>query len=295
MKFEKVKINKYGYYQLKNMPSEEEQDAYFSNIYFQERKGNYEDCYSEEERKLFRYKFVQKEVLIKKYLKTEAPIRFLDVGCGEGFALAYFKEKGYEVTGIDLSIYGVNHHNPDLLPCVIQGRSEKILQRFIEEKKTFDVINLDQILDMVLDPEWLLELIKQVLSDSGVLLIKVANNYSYIQTKLLDEGRLDKEYWLDEEGHPSYFNKQGLVNLCDALGFECVDLLGESFIDMNLLNEHTNYYQNPTVGKSCYNARVEIENHLYQESMEDTMEISRRLGRLGLGREIIGVFMPKQS
>lgn len=37
----------------------------------------------------------------------------------------------------------------------------------------------------------------------------------------------------------------------EHFGYECVDLLGDSFIDFNLANQDTNYYEKQEVGKTA--------------------------------------------
>ena len=68
-------------------------------------------------------------------------------------------------------------------------------------------------------------------------MIKVANNYSVLQEYLLKTQKVDSEFWLDEEGHPYYFNKDGLIRFLAEAGYRCENVYGESFIDFNLLNE----------------------------------------------------------
>ena len=156
--------------------------------------------------------------------------------------------------------------------------------------KQYKVINMDESLDMMLDLKTVLNLCNTMLCDDGVLIIKVANNYSVLQRHLLNNKMVDNEFWLDEEGHPYYFNKNGLINLLDAFGFNCEEVYGESFIDLNLFNENTNYQKNRTVGKSCYLSRIDLELFMNSISEDKTLEVFKTLGEMGLGREIIGVF-----
>lgn len=48
------------------------------------------------------YKVLEKLIEIKMPPK----MKFLDVGCGEGWALKYFKEEMWEITGLDYSEFG---------------------------------------------------------------------------------------------------------------------------------------------------------------------------------------------
>lgn len=290
MNFEKVFLNKYGYYELKNKPVYEERKNEFENDYFQNSMSSYEQQYDSDEITYFQNKLQQKKWIIEKNLFKSGCKSLIDVGCGEGFALDYFEKSGYNVTGLDFSQYGIQKHNPHMKPKVIFGDCYESIQELSNQNRKFDIINIDSVLDMVLDPELLIELCKSILHDEGIMVIKVANNYSDLQLHLISEGKLEKDYWLDESGHPSYFNKEGLINLFKEHKCECIDFYGESFIDLNLLNENTNYYANRTVGKSCYKAKVELENLLHEKSIEKTMNVYKLLGEMGFGREIIGVF-----
>ena len=53
----------------------------------------------------------------------------LDVGCGEGFALAYFARKSFKVNGLDFSSAGVCSQNPDFADCVETGDLFSLLEK----------------------------------------------------------------------------------------------------------------------------------------------------------------------
>jgi len=291
MEYKDVFKNKYGYYELKNPPTRQHRKEVFEKEYFQQSMAIYESCYANDEINFFNNKLKQKEYIIRKYMQNkEKKYSFLDMGCGEGFALKYFYDRGYDVTGIDYSSWGLEHHNKDMLNYVELGAFEDIIPTFIEQSKVYDIINMDYVLDMVINPKNILELIKNIMDYESVLCVKVGNQYSVLQERLLSEGKLKRDYWLDIDGHPSYFNREGLINLMKDTGFECLDMYGESFIDLNLFNDLTNYYEDNSVGKSCYNAKVELENFMHELSMEKAIEIYRLLGEMGLGREMIGIF-----
>lgn len=293
--YERVFLNKYGYYELKNKPDIKQRKKEFEDDYYQNSASTYEEEYSDEEKKFFKNKLEQKELIIMKNLKDfdarKGDLSLLDIGCGEGFVLKYFSELGMKVTGIDFSDWAVRHHNPDMLDNLIKGDCMQIIPELNKKDIKFDVINMDSSLDMMLEPEKVVEMCKGILKPGGIMIIKVANNYSNLQQTLLANGQLKKEYWLDEPGHPSYFNKDGFINFMNDHGFECVDFYGESFIDFNLVNERTNYYENPKAGKGCYNAKIQLENMFHDISPEKSLELFRALGEMGFGREIIGVFI----
>lgn len=290
---DKVKKNKYGFYELKNKPIAEEQALNFEEEYYQNEEGGHENNYPTEALEYFENKAVQREYIIRKILGEDRKLRILDIGCGEGFLLQHFLNKGAEVCGIDYSKYGIEHNNPQLLPFLMQGDCYKILEKLIENNEVFDVVNTDCTLDMVPNPELLLQLIKRVVKKDGLIACKVSNNYSDFQIELLKNGTLSKEFWLDEKGHPSYFNKDGFVNFFDSNGYECKGVYSERLIELNLMNELTNYYEKPETGKACWKTAFKIENMLHDLSMEDTVNIMRLFANMGLGRELLGIFSVK--
>ena len=153
---------------------------------------------------------------------------------------------------------------------------------------------MDAILDMALNPQNVLKHCRNLLKKKGVLVVKVANNYSKLQLHLLEEGKLQRDYWLDETGHPSYFGKDSLKYFVEDNGYIMIDLCCESLIDLNLFNDLTNYYEVDGVGKKCYEARVEMENMYSDISQELTLELFKIYAQMGFGREIVGVFTSRE-
>ena len=253
--------------------------------------------YTKEELEFFENKLQQKEFMLRnQFGKEKESYKLLDIGCGEGLALAHFRESGFDVTGIDFSVYGVLQHNPQVADCIIVGDCEEILPRLIDEGKKFDVINMDSFVELMVNLHKVILLCREILEEEGVLLVKVANNFSPWQQHLIEEGKLLDTYWVDKGGrHPSFFNKDGLLCFMEHLGYECVDLLGDSFIDFNLANEDTNYYEKQGGGKNCYRAHVDIENFMHALSVEKSVEVFRAIGAMGIGRRLIGIFQMEKE
>lgn len=293
MKFDYLRKSKYGYLELTEYKSQQEVDDYFENKYYQNETGTYNLNYSEEEKKFFTRKMQEKEYIIRKYLHPKEKYSLLDVGCGEGRTLLYFKKKGYNVTGIDYSKYAVEHNCPQVLDDFIQGDSKKVLPELVKAGRKYDIICSDMMLDMTQKPELVIQECKKLLSKDGIMWINVSNNYSMLQMKLLMDGKIKKDYWLDKEGHPVYFNTEALRQFGTENELELLDIYGESFIDLNLANDLTNYYENGNVGHNCYEARVYLENLMMDISMEKFVEISRLLGEMGFGRTVTGIFRIK--
>ena len=118
--FEKVFLNKYGFYELKNKPSVEERKKEFEEEYYQQSTSSYEQHYTDEELEFKKVKLEQRKIIYERNLKKSVEkCSLMDIGCGEGFTLRYFNDNGMSVTGIDFSEWGISHHNPDMLKYFI--------------------------------------------------------------------------------------------------------------------------------------------------------------------------------
>ena len=173
---------------------------------------------------------------------------------------------------------------------IIIGDVYGSINSLIAKGTHFDVINMDNILEHVIDPKTLLHQVHTLLKDNSIVIIKVPNDFSYLQKYFWEHNIIKKTHWVAPLGHISYFNKEGLISICNVAGLECVDFLSDQLIEFFALNPNTNYYENKNVGKSCHFARVAQENIFHGISPEKTIALYRALGDMGLGRQIIGVF-----
>ena len=122
------------------------------------------------------------------------------------------------------------------------------------------------------------------------MMIEVPNDFSRLHQYLIDNNYIKKPFWVASPDHISYFNKDGLINLCNYAGFSVVKILTDFPIDFNLLHEDTNYIIDRSKGKKVHQTRIEIENLLHDISIEDKNELYLLLAKIGFGRNIIGFF-----
>ncbi len=287
----KVIKNDYGFYEVADKPTQEELRAYYAEKYYQTAQGSYEKAYSEAEKNYFRAKTEQKHIAAKPHLRLSQDMkpRFLDVGCGEGWSLAYFADIGWECQGLDFSAFGCQQQNPAVFDRVLVGNIYDNLAGLAERSEKYDVILLDNVLEHVLDPLQLLKTMQQLLRDGGTLLVEVPNDFSVLHQLLIHEKYISREFWVVPPDHLSYFGKEGLVRIAEAAGWQAQALVADYPIDWGLLNRATNYVDNPAVGKDCHNARIATENLLHSISPEKTVALYAQLADLGLGRTILAV------
>jgi 2-polyprenyl-3-methyl-5-hydroxy-6-metoxy-1,4-benzoquinol methylase len=282
--------NKYGYYELKNKPSVLELKSYYSEKYFQENKAIYNSSYTKEEIKYFFNKIEQKYYLLKDIFKKIKKPEILDIGCGEGFALKYFKKKNWNVTGLDYSIFGCKKHNPDVKDYIMVGDIFDNLDNIKTKKKKYDVIWMDNVLEHILNPLQLLKTCYAVSRNNSVMLIEVPNDFSNLQKLSMERKYINDEFWVVSPDHISYFNRKGLINLCKKAGWKKLKVISDYPIEVNLLNDDCNYIKDVSKGKKSHFQRVAFENLLHETSVEKTNKLYEALADLGVGRALIGVF-----
>jgi 2-polyprenyl-3-methyl-5-hydroxy-6-metoxy-1,4-benzoquinol methylase len=294
---EQVILNDFGFYSLVEQPTFKELEEYYANKYYQSDEGPYQNSYSIQEVEYINNKITQKYQKLRQlgFIKELGSYSLLDIGCGEGFALNYFMKKGWDVTGLDYSDYGCKSINPQCSKNLKKGDIYENIEGLIKKGLTYDVIWLDNVLEHVLDPLYLLKRIHLLSSEVGVLVIEVPNDFSEIQKYLSENRHITDDYWIAVPDHISYFNYRGLINICSAADWSYGSILGDFPIDWFLFNEYSNYNLNRNVGFAAHKARVEIENILHRISVDKTNELYQKMAELGIGRQLIGIFTSKHT
>jgi len=284
--------NKFGFYEIVNKPTVEELKDYYANKYYQEiASTSYQKDYSEDERSYFRARNERYYSVVKK-IRGNINGKFLDVGCGEGFALSYFKEKGYTFRGLDFSSEGVETQNPHCLSNLVTGDLFELLKIEVNHKNQYDVIYLQNVLEHVLDPLDLLNNLNSILAPSGVVVLTVPNDFSIIQEEAIRRKHIDQMFWIAEPDHLSYFDKESLAKVCHSAGFNVEDLLADFPIDWFLFHEGSNYVKNKSSGKNAHKARIQIECLIAQQTTVEVLGFWRALAKIGMGRDLT-IFLTK--
>jgi 2-polyprenyl-3-methyl-5-hydroxy-6-metoxy-1,4-benzoquinol methylase len=284
-----VKLNEFGFYELAKKPTEKEVFEYYEKKYYQENLGIYNHTYSNSELKYIKNKIIQKENALSRFCSKKSGV-LLDVGCGEGFSLAHYHQKGWQVTGIDFSITGISTHNADMKEYFIQGNIFEELDKLITKKFKADVIWLDNVLEHAIEPLDLLEKCAKLANEETYLVVEVPNDFSIIQQALLEHKILQEPNWVFVPDHISYFNINGLNNLAVQANWEMLFQMSDFPIDFFLFNDHSNYYADRQKGKEAHKARIIIENLLHETSIEKTVDMYQAMAQAGVGRLITAFF-----
>ncbi len=292
-----VHRNALGYYEVTQKPTPEQLRDYYAQRYYQENRSSYQPDYSETEREHIEGKLRLRHWVLAQLLdptdSTPSARTFLDVGCGEGWALDYFQRQGWDVLGLDFSSFSLEQFHPGLRGRLRAGDLYDGLQDLIAEGHQFDVLWLDNVLEHVLDPAELLRRCRALTRPGGVLMVDVPNDFSPLQQHLLAAGHIDRPFWVALPDHLSYFGAEGLRNLATATGWRTQKLLGDQPIDLNLFNPATNYVLDKSLGKGAHQARLEQDNFLLRTaSLPAVAAYYEALASVGLGRSLVAFLQP---
>jgi ubiquinone/menaquinone biosynthesis C-methylase UbiE len=158
--------------------------------------------------------FQRYKQVYKRYQERK-PGRMLDVGCGTGEFLDWFKCKGWETVGTDISLKPLVYAKKTLGLEVIHGDLLEIDQR----KKTFDLVSTMHVFEHLYEPRKSLKKISTILKDSGELIITIPNHESL--------GRIlfGASWFQYQPGrHIFYYTPDTIKRMLSLCGFEVVDV-----------------------------------------------------------------------
>ena len=281
-------IDSCGFLKVYPSPSPEYLNDYYSSDYYQNPHGTYDSSYTEEvlRHKDIRNTFLER-VVSESFKDEKSSLYMLDIGCGEGFFLDKFQSRSWNVTGLDFSSFGVAKFNSHLLGNLITGDIYASINSLIAENKVFDFLNLGNVLEHVLDPRHLLGSLSQIMHESSTILITVPNDFSILQRFLKEKAIITKEYWVTVPDHLNYFSEKSLVNLAQEIGFKILGSYADFPIEWFLFNSHSNYVENPSLGKQAHLSRVAIDSLITSsEDFDAVKNFWSSLSKIGQGRTI---------
>ena len=281
----------FGFWRLANPPSPSELEAYYRDKYYQEGHAHYQASYTDKERAYIDLKNAQRAHQVGQ-LRGESAGRFLDVGCGEGFAMELFHDMGWEVEGLDHSIAGVEAMSPKMADKVVCGDVFALLDERVSGEANYDLIWLSNVLEHVRDPLGLLNSLRKIVSDTGVLVVTVPNDGSELQELLLADGDIAERFWVAIPDHLSYFTTDSLERTLVETGWACSEILADFPIDLFLLHSGSNYVREGANGRDAHQARVRTELLLGEKGHGRVNEMYAAMARVGLGRKLTAFATP---
>jgi len=281
-----------GFLQLADKPSLAELSDYYEKSYYQDEAASYRKEYSQIELEAIHFRIAMKERIVRSF-RSEGPGKMLDVGCGEGFTLKFFKSLGWHVTGIDFSSAGVEQINPECAGYVQQGDIFQMLNAQIESGEKYDLVWLGNVLEHVLEPVELLKALRGIISPSGIAVVMVPNDANQYHENLLENGDVLDRFWIAIPDHISYFNLETLETLALSAGWDCLATQGDFPINMFLANECSNYVLDRSRGPAAHEARLKRERVIASAGLDAANFFYTALAGVGLGRNIVAYLRPR--
>lgn len=281
-----------GFLEVIERPSPEALNAYYAQTYYQSGQGSFRTRYSDLELSVIHQRVTHRAEQALALLGQDPKGRLLDVGCGEGFVLKAFFDKGWSVCGMDYSLAGVENMNPDMAPFVAHGDVFSLLDQAMASGQTYDLIWLGNVLEHVLDPIGLLKTLHPLIAPGGLLVATVPNDGSAYQESLFEDGAIDRRFWIALPDHLSYFTAESLRTTATATGWQTLDILGDFPIDLFLSHPGSNYVADPAMGADAHLARLKLEALIGQAGPEAANRFYSALSEVGLGRNLTAYLRP---
>ena len=139
--------------------------------------------------------------------KFNKSLSVLEYGCGYGGILEYFRDKSFDIYGIEKDVK---------LNESLNERNIKVFNGELTEYNKnikFDLIILSHVLEHLYDPSSLINEAYKLLKPNGKL---------YIEVPGINNERIKKRYYSIQLGHLFYFNLNSMLNLIDKDKFNIV-------------------------------------------------------------------------
>lgn len=149
---------------------------------------------------------------LQKFLPKKGKI--LDIGAATGAFLQVAKKKGWNVSGIEPSLWATRYAKKYYNLIIKNGT----LHQDSFKQKNFDAISLIDVIEHVDSPRKLLESSKLFLKKNGVVVL-VTPNYSSWISKILGE-----RWWHVRPDHIYYFDIDSLTMLVESLNFKILKI-----------------------------------------------------------------------
>jgi ubiquinone/menaquinone biosynthesis C-methylase UbiE len=150
------------------------------------------------------------DIVLERLRRLKKSGKLLDIGCATGILLDEAKSKGWDVYGVDLSKWGLDHAREKF---GIKNLYQGALKNAGYPANYFDAIVMKDSIEHLTDPKGMLEEIRRILKNDGVLCVNTPDMGSLVSRIL------KAKWWGVKQSHLYYFDKKSLYRMLDAAGF----------------------------------------------------------------------------
>lgn len=157
--------------------------------------------------------------------RGERGLRLLDVGCGPGLRLRAFKQRGFDVHGIDMQTEVIEYVKKEIGVDATVDSIESLCDRFAPA--SFDVITAFYLLEHIPDVRKVLEGCHRLLRPNGwfVAVVPICDGL---------QARLFGDRWIhvrEAPRHLSLPSRRGLLGVADETGYTNVSIRSDSLLN----------------------------------------------------------------
>lgn len=194
------------------MPTEEELETIYNEEYFRSKdslKYGYTDYLADRANivKTSRERLAQIEQL-------KRPGSLLDIGCAFGFFMEVARDRGWTVSGVEISRFAADYAAEELGLDVVHRSAEDGEYA----RRSYDVITMWDLVEHLRDPAGTLKKLAGALKEDGLLVLSTPDVGSL-------PARLTREKWLGwqlQNEHLFYFSAATLERMLNAAGLEVI-------------------------------------------------------------------------
>lgn len=280
-KYKVIDCKTCGYKHLYPIPSQMELKAFYEQSYYQEIKGVKESAFPENASNWdFYYGHIENTA--GELLKSGNPFHMLDIGCGYGKQLYYFKKKGWEVLGIEPSEALVEAVKAQGIPVISATYDEVDFSKI----GFFDVVTINFVLEHVPNPRDLLQKAHAKLKPGGVLFLQSPNDFNQFQLTVEECYGKDK-WWISAPDHINYFDFPSMEKLLSDIGFKVALKEAVFPVEMFLLFGD-DYLSSREVSSEITTKKYRFEKALFDTGRVDLKrQLARKFAELNIGRSMM--------
>jgi 2-polyprenyl-3-methyl-5-hydroxy-6-metoxy-1,4-benzoquinol methylase len=281
MKFS-IKKNKNHYLEVYPKPTHKFLKDFYEKTYFNNKtNATYSKSYSKEEiqnrkKRSMLYIKVAKSIIKKK------DIRFLEIGCGEGFLLKAAHDEKFNVTGVDFQSNQLKKFNRSVLKFFKKTDPDNFLS--IKSNIKYDIIAANFVLEHVRDPVKFISSLKLLLNKNGLIILSIPNDFKNFQNLLYKKKIVKKKYWFSPPQHLNYFNNINILNFFKKMKLSVKEAISDFPIEIFLCLGKRNYTNSKQKGKEAHNARLIVDNFILNQEFKISLEFYKACHNSGVGR-----------
>ena len=176
--------------------------------------------------------------------------------------------------------------NPSCIDTLKVGDVLSLLEEKLYLQQRYEAIWLSNVLEHVADPVKLLNQIKGLLHENGLLVVTVPNDFSALQEFLVTQGKVESPYWIALPDHLAYFDKDTLRHTATHVGYEVHAILADFPIDWFLMHSQANYVKNRALSREAHQARLDLESLIALQPVEAVNQFYQAMANIGMGRDL---------